>query len=316
MWLRRIPCYQSAAEASFLREEKNPGKREDSAVAGIANILFPVNFKPSCVAMGAYVRRAAVVTGAKVTLIHVIDPATFNALELYMRSPLDVTDDHIAAAQHRLNEFLSTEFPAPEAERLVAVGDPAREIAAAARKGFDLIMMPTHSGIFRRMLLGSTTAKVMNDADCPVETSRHAETIAPRPTEHREWVCAIGLGEDSERVLHYAHRATRDTGSHLRLVHVIPTGDPALPGQSGLEERVRSEERKQAQERVEELRTRMGLNAEVAVAVGPVKEALLKAARDADVLVIGRSPRPGAHERLRDLTYAVVRDSPCPVVSI
>jgi nucleotide-binding universal stress UspA family protein len=60
----------------------------------------------------------------------------------------------------------------------------------------------------------------------------------------------------------------------------------------------------------------MGLNAEVAVAVGPVKEALLKAARDADVLVIGRSPRPGAHERLRDLTYAVVRDSPCPVVSI
>jgi nucleotide-binding universal stress UspA family protein len=278
--------------------------------------LFPVSFSPWCVAMGAYVKRAAVVTGAKVTLIHVIDPATFNALEMYLRSPLDVTDDHVEAARHRLEGFLRAEFPPGETERIVAVGDPAREIAAAARRGFDLIMMPTHSGIFRRMLLGSTTAKVMNDADCAVETCRHSETIPPRPPEHREWVCAIGLGEDSERVLRYAHGATQDTGSHLRLVHVISTGDPALPAQKGLEEEVRSEEKKEAWERVEELRKRMGLNAEVQVAVGPVKEALLEAAQDADVLVIGRSPRPGAHERLRDLTYAVVRDSPCPVVSI
>jgi nucleotide-binding universal stress UspA family protein len=278
--------------------------------------LFPVSFSPWCVAMGAYVKRAAVVTGAKVTLIHVIDPATFNALEMYLRSPLDVTDDHVEAARHRLEGFLREEFPPSEAARIVAVGDPAREIAAVARRGFDLIMMPTHSGIFRRMLLGSTTAKVMNDADCAVETCRHSETIPPRPPEHREWVCAIGLGEDSERVLQYAHGATQDTGSHLRLVHVIPTGDPALPVQVDPEKKVWREEREQARERVEELRKRMGLDAEVEVAVGPVKEALLEAAQDADLLVIGRSPRPGAHERLRDLTYAMVRDSPCPVVSI
>jgi hypothetical protein len=66
--------------------------------------------------------------------------------------------------------------------------------------------MPTHAGTFRRMLLGSTTAKVLNDADCPVATSGDGETIAPRPLEHREWLCTIGLGEDSERVLRYAQR--------------------------------------------------------------------------------------------------------------
>jgi nucleotide-binding universal stress UspA family protein len=285
-------------------------------VAVIANILFPVNFSPSCVAMGAYVKRAAVVIGAKVTLIHVIDPATFNALEMYLRSPLDVTDDHVTAARQRLTEFLRAEFPPSDAERLVATGDPAQEIAAAARSGFDLIMMPTHSGIFRRMLLGSTTAKVMNDAECPVETCRHAETIAPRPPEHREWVCAIGLGEDSERVLRYAHGVTRQSGSHLRLVHVIATGDPALPVQLDLEEQVLSEDRKQARDRIDELQKRVGSDAQVQIAVGPVKEVLLEAARQADVLAIGRSARPGAHERLRDLTYTVVRDSPCPVVSI
>jgi nucleotide-binding universal stress UspA family protein len=285
-------------------------------VGVITNILFPVNFSASCVAMGAYVKRAATLMKAKVTLIHVIDPVTFNALELYMRSPLDVTDDHVAAARHRLEGFLQAEFPASEAARMVATGDPAREIAAAARQGFDLIMMPTHSGIFRRMLLGSTTAKVMNDADCPVETSRHAETIAPRPLEHREWACAVGLGEDSERVLRYAHEATRVSGANLRLVHAIASGDPALPVQLNLEEEVWSEEMKEAREQIGELQKRVGSNAQVRIAVGPVKEALLEAARQADVLVIGRNPRRGAHERLRDLTYTVVRDSPCPVVSV
>jgi len=34
------------------------------------------------------------------------------------------------------------------------------------------------------------------------------------------------------------------------------------------------------------------------------------------VLVIGRSPHPGAVGRLRDLTYAMIRDSPFPVISV
>jgi len=37
-------------------------------------------------------------------------------------------------------------------------------------------MMPTHGlGGFRRFLLGSVTAKVLHDADCPVWTGVHLE---------------------------------------------------------------------------------------------------------------------------------------------
>jgi nucleotide-binding universal stress UspA family protein len=56
----------------------------------------------------------------------------------------------------------------------------------------------------------------------------------------------------------------------------------------------------------------------VSIAVGPIKDLLTGAARrlQADVLVIGRSPQPGSLGRLRDLSYAVVRDAPCPVLSI
>jgi nucleotide-binding universal stress UspA family protein len=62
----------------------------------------------------------------------------------------------------------------------------------------------------------------------------------------------------------------------------------------------------------------VGSQAPVRIAIGPVKEALLAAAResDADVLIIGRDSRPGPQGRLRDLTYAIVRDSPYPVVSV
>ena len=47
-------------------------------------------------------------------------------------------------------------------------------------------------------------------------------------------------------------------------------------------------------------------------------EALLEAAlrSDADVLMIGRSHQPGGHDRMRDLIYAMVRDSPFPVLSV
>jgi hypothetical protein len=39
----------------------------------IQNILFPVDFSPSCIAMAANVKRAAVIVGARVTLVHVFD---------------------------------------------------------------------------------------------------------------------------------------------------------------------------------------------------------------------------------------------------
>jgi nucleotide-binding universal stress UspA family protein len=54
------------------------------------------------------------------------------------------------------------------------------------------------------------------------------------------------------------------------------------------------------------------------MAAGSIKDALLEAAReaDADVLIVGRSSQPGSHGRMRDLTYALVRDSPFPVLSV
>ncbi len=285
----------------------------------IENVLFPVDFSPSSIGMAAYVKRAAAMFGAQVSLVHVVNPISYNGLELYARSLYEVADEHLSIGRERLDSFLTAEFPVSECPRIVAAGDAATEIARVARESkFDLIVMPTHAGYFRRMLLGSTTAKVLDSAACPVLTSRHAETIAPHPIEHREWLCAIGLSADSARVLRFAREATAIAHARLTILHAVQSADKSLPVQLDLEEQLQSTERRAAAERIAELERKIGLEAPVRIAVGSIKDALLQAARqsDADVLMIGRNPHPGAAGRLRDLTYAVVRDSPFPVLSI
>ena len=285
----------------------------------IQNILFPVDFSPSCVAMAAYVKRAAAIFGAKVTLLHVFDLYSHDAVQLYVRPLSEVVEEQQKLARDKLDSFLKSEFPVSECPRILLSGDAAKQIIQLARTDkFDLIIMPTHAGFFRRNLLGSTTAKVLNDADCPVLTTQHAETISPRQLEHREWVCAIGLDSDSQRVLRYASWAADSVHANLTLVHVIPASAPDLPVELHLEERLQSAKREAPSRRIEELQSTAGSHARVSIAMGPIKERLTKEVRRlrADVLVIGRSPQSGVLGRLRDLSYALARDAPCPVLSV
>jgi nucleotide-binding universal stress UspA family protein len=285
----------------------------------ITSILYPVDFSPSCVAMAAYLKRAAALLGARVSLLHVVDPTGYNGLQLYVRPFSEVSEEYLGIGRERLDSFLTAEFPVAQCPRILTSGDAATEIARVAREErFDLIIMPTHAGIFRQMLLGSTTAKVINDADCPVLTSRHAQIIAPRSLEHRQWLCAIGLSSNSERVLRFASQAAAQARAKLSIIHAVQSGDPDLPIQLDLREEVLSATRLEARRRIAELQQRVGTDVPVRVAVGSVKEALLEAAMesDADVLMVGRSHQPGGHGRMRDLTYAMVRDSPFPVLSV
>ena len=284
----------------------------------IQRILFPVDFSPSCIAMAPFVKRAASLASAEVTLLHVLEVSP-SGFELCVRPYPQIEENCKTVAREKLHSFLAADFAANDCTRLLWTGDPATIIVKVAReRGIDMIVMPTHAGMFRRMLLGSTTAKVLNDADCLVMTTQHAETISPRPHEHREWVCAIGLSADSTRVLGIATQVAETFHANLTLIHAIRAAEPGLPVQLDLEEHLQVMEAQAARERFRELQKAVGSHARVTLAVGPIKYALIEAARrlQADALVIGRSSQSGAQGRLRDLTYAVVRDAPCPVVSV
>lgn len=285
----------------------------------IQKILFPVDFSPSCVAMAPQVKRAAAIFGASATLVHVFDLYSHNAAQLYVRSLSEVAEEQEKLAREKLDSFLRSELPVGEYPRIVLSGNAADQITGLARtERFDLIVMPTHAGVFRRTLLGSTTAKVLDGADCPVLTTLHAETISARQLEHREWVCTIGLDADSERILRYASQAAEAVRANLTLVHVIPASGPDLQGHLDLEERLQSAKREAAERRIAKLQSAVGSHAGVSVVAGPIKDMLMAEAlrRHADVLIIGRGPQSGALGRLRDLSYAMVRDAPCPVLSV
>ena len=58
--------------------------------------------------------------------------------------------------------------------------------------------MPTHGyGIFRSMLLGSVTAKVLHDAACPVWTGVHVEETPPNSAAFERILCAVDLTDKS-----------------------------------------------------------------------------------------------------------------------
>jgi nucleotide-binding universal stress UspA family protein len=279
----------------------------------IHKILFPVDFSPASAAMAGYARRIATTFGARVTLLHVARLASRNSFEIYVRPPPEIEEENRSLAEERLSAFLQAEFPATESERFLAVGDAADEITRMANAGaFDLIIMPTHAGRFRRMLIGSTTAKVLTDADCPVLTSEHAETMVPEPLENRRWLCAISLSDDSERVLRAASEAAAVIGARLSMIHAIQLSHRGLPRELSREDESDILEARDARRHAEQLQRAVGSKAPLQITAGPsVKEALVEALRrsGADMFIIGRKDQ-------YDLAYQIVRDSPVPVLSI
>lgn len=279
----------------------------------IKKILFPVDFSPACAVMADYVGRVAKNFGARVALLHVAQFASRNGFEIYVRPAPEIEEEHRSVARERLNAFLRAEFPVDESERFLAFGDAADEITRTANAAaFDLIIMPTHAGRFRRMLLGSTTAKVLGDADCAVLTTEHAETMVPKPLENRKWLCAISLDDDAERVLRAAAQAAETTGAKLSVIHAIHVSRFGLSRELSRDDELDLVEARNVRRRAEELLRAAGCNAPFEVTAGPsVREALVEAVRRSgtDVFIIGRR---GQH----DLVYQIVRDSPVPVLSI
>ena len=69
-------------------------------------------------------------SGAKVALVHVFDPASYNGLELYLRRAAEIAEDHQSLGRDRLDSFLQDELPAPDSAPILVAGDVATQIGA------------------------------------------------------------------------------------------------------------------------------------------------------------------------------------------
>jgi len=281
-----------------------------------SHILFPVDLSARCEAARPVVASWARRFNAKVTLLHTIQIpiSAYGGPDGY---PIIVDIPSIeAGAKARLERF---EMDVPGVTRVSSVGDPAYEIIQyAENNAVDLIMMPTHGyGPFRSLLLGSTAAKVLHDAHCPVWTSAHIEeTPLEARTEIHNILCAIELDTESSKLLRSANELAKAWQAKLKLVHAVPA-DETWP-EKYLEGDYRAALVEKSRQEVAVFQEDAGTNLEVVVEGGAasrvVRDAALKCR--ADLVITGRGKLHETFGRLRTHTYAIIRDSPCPVLSV
>ena len=222
-------------------------------------------------------------------------------------------------AKSRLAAFEKAHFHSSVSKRVVSAGDPAAVITSHAEtEKIDLIVMPTHGrGTFRRFLLGSVTLKVLNDSTCPVWTMRHTNSLA------KGWcgavhniLCAVDPSSDAIRVFATARKLSAAYGATLRLVHAIPFAGLearellAVDFDPFLKDRARDE--------IANLQKQSKTLLNAIVEVGDVATVIRRAAEKScsDVVVMGRGSLKQSSGRLRSNVVNIIRESPCPVLSV
>lgn len=162
----------------------------------IRHILFPLDFSAAGTAAIPYVCAFANQFRAKVSVLSVVPPSWVTPPGLI--PPLVGADP--GALQSSLQTHLDQLAMDCQAARFTAVGDPAVKITEFTRdNAVDLVMMPTHGhGLFRGLLMGSVTSKVLHDVHSPVWTAAHAEKQHAQ-TAPRKILCALDGASEAWR---------------------------------------------------------------------------------------------------------------------
>lgn len=275
----------------------------------IKKILFPVDFSKGSIAAARYVEALAGRFQAELMLLHVVGDGEHTlASELY------------AARKAKLDGFLEDELNYLTTRRECVVGDAADKIIEFARSWQpDLVMMPTYGlGHFRRLLLGSTAAKVLHDLECPVWTDVHSTATPPlEDITYRRILCAAGLDQQSACALHWAAFLAGEYQAELGIVHAVPAVEAAAPARF-LDEEFSASLKSEARKRIMTMAGAINTKAAIFIEAGEPARVVADVAQrfGADLLVIGRHARAGLAGHLRHNAYAILRESPCPVLSV
>jgi nucleotide-binding universal stress UspA family protein len=275
----------------------------------VHKILFPVDFSERSLGAGRYVQAMADHFGSEVVLLHVVEPFTYDSSVL----------DKMAVRKMELQLFMEAEFRPTRVKRLVLEGDPTRKIAETAKaEEVDLITMPTHGwGVYRRFIMGSVTAKVLHDTRHPVWTCGHAEEVPQREQLRFDKIlCAVDLGPKSARVLKWSRDVAESLGAELTVAYVRQTSEGGIAGQTGSDGL--SMVPKKAEESIAGLCQDLGISARCHIVSGEVAQSLQTAAKglETNLMIIGRSTDGQTPAQLGANCYSIIRQAPCPVLSV
>ncbi len=166
-----IGSYLGSTAERLIHRARIPTLLASGRLRPLRTILAPIDDSAVSAGILGWIERLAAETGSTIKVLHVID----NTTEMSYRAivaprprgrPVELAEKAEAWLATRLRQS----GVEPEAEALVALGDPSLEILATAeRTGADLILMGTHgAGAAARLLMGGVTSHVIRSARCPV----------------------------------------------------------------------------------------------------------------------------------------------------
>jgi nucleotide-binding universal stress UspA family protein len=283
-------------------------------------IVFPVDFSPANIAIVPFVKEMTERFQANLQLVRACAPEVFYAAEFgwQIAAASPTAQDLVQSETERLEAFSAQHFAGLNPEIVCQTGHAVGVIEDIVRHtGADLIMLPTHGrGLFRRLLLGSITARLIHDLSCSVWTGCHIDPTAQRThVPYQRILCAIEPGMENAHVVKAAERMAVAYGASLALISALewPTTDPAVdPGNYW--DRIRAN----AEGDLASYSRSLPIQASTHLVFGPIAQVLRDAAiqQTADLLIVGRGESQSPLSGVLSNLYAIVRESPCPVLSV
>lgn len=282
-------------------------------------ILFPIDMSDTCATIAPFVAAMAGKYSAEITMLHVLEmPSALMADSSGGAVPFIDIDAILTGETEAAKAYLMDKFEGLKVQRVVIEGSAAQVIDDYVREnGTDLIMMPTHGwGLFRTLLLGSVTAKILHDAACPVWTGAHVENPSAVSPELETIMCGVDLTEDSIATMRFASGLADDSKAKLFLVHAVP-GAEVIP-QKYFDADLRYCLEQDARKIIGQLQQTAGVTAQLCLGAGKVSNIVRDSAlgHRADLIVIGRGRASHTLGRLRSNVYSIIREAPCPVISV
>jgi nucleotide-binding universal stress UspA family protein len=130
-------------------------------------------------------------------------------------------------------------------------------------------------------------------------------------------VCAVDSTPDALRVIRYAGEMASAYGAAIHLVHAVPP-----PAGSRMEQYLSRDfdvfVKDSARQAFRAMQKEAGTEFPLCIEAGNVSSIVAEVARkdEADLVLIGHGVLPHFGGRLRTHVYSIVRDAPCPVLSI
>jgi len=292
----------------------------------MATIVAATDFSDAAGGAAEWGAQLARTHAARLVLVHaLLPPVSPTAAPEFVPLPPHIYEEERRAVKEAL------EKRAEELRRTGCTVETQLEIGPAAwtildaieRCKADLLVVGTRGLTgFKRILIGSTAARLVRDASCPVLTV-HPDATQHRPV-HRILV-PTDFSKDAARALEAAGRILGPVTDHARvtLLHVyrttpeIVTPWPA-PVLMEASRDVETEARKLLEETAAPLRE-LGIEVDVLARAGYPPEAIDEEARriGADVIAMGTHGRSGLKRLfLGSTAERVLPAAPCPVLTV